>query len=101
MNKFDYIEFMWCDTPGPYNIPLKVSNQTESEILFDIEIDGITHSFPLQRSAIENSIARSCIYETDGTTGIVLFVSVSKNEMAKLYSKISAVMKSEDNRFFL
>jgi hypothetical protein len=101
MNGPNYIEFMGSGTPGPYNIPLKVSSWGEEEVLFDIDIDGITHSFPLKRSHIENSIMRNSISE-DGSPGdSVLYVSISNKEMANIYGKISSVIKVEKNDFIL
>lgn len=104
MNIPDYIEFIGLGTPGPYNIPLKVSSWGEDELLFDIEIDGITHSFPLKKKHIENSVMRNSIDAEDGTLGQpknILFVSISNEEMARIYAKISSVIKAEKNDFIL
>lgn len=97
MNNPSYIEFVRTETPGPYGIPLKISSWGEDEIMFDIEIDGITHSFPLKRKNIEQSVI-SFSEETEDTT---LIACLSVNEMASLYGKISAVVKSEKNQFIL
>lgn len=94
---FQYLEFIRTDTPGPYGIPLKISNWGKDEILFDIDIDGVTHSFPLKKEHIENSIAAPL---PNGENN-VLYVSISIKEMAKLYSKISSVIKVEKNEFML
>lgn len=94
---FEYVEFLRTDTPGPYGIPLKISNWGKDEILFDIDIDGVTHSFPLKHKHIENSVG-SNVDEHDGK---LLYVSVSIDEMAKIYSKISSIIKVEKNDFML
>ena len=101
MNIPDYIEFIWLETPGPYNLPLKVSSWGEDELLFDIEIDGITHSFPLKKKHIENSVMRNSIDLEDGQLRNILFVSISNKEMARIYTKISSVIKAEKNNFIL
>lgn len=97
----DYIEFIGSGTPGPYNIPLKVSSWGEDEILFDIDIDGITHSFPLKRKHIENSILRNALDINNDQTTSILFVSISNKEMANIYGKIASVIKVEKNDFIL
>lgn len=97
MKNPSYIEFVRTETPGPYGIPLKISSWKDDEILFDIEIDGITHSFPLKRKSIEQSVT-SFSEDSEDTT---LIVCLSVDEMASLYGKISAVVKSEKNQFIL
>lgn len=101
MNIPDYIEFIGLGTPGPYNIPLKVSSWEEEEILFDIDIDGITHRFPLKRKHIENSIMENSIDPENGQSRSVLFISISNKEMARIYGKIASVIKAEKNDFIL
>jgi hypothetical protein len=101
MNAPDYIEFLGSGTPGPYNIPLKVSSWEENEILFDIDIDGIIHSFPLKTKHIENSIMRNSTSDDGDPGGSVLYVSISNKEMANIYGKISSIIKVEKNDFML
>ncbi len=94
MNKMRQIEFIRTSTPGPYGIPLNVVDQNENEILFEIEIDGIIHSFSVKMSDVMNTIAAP--EQSD-----LFFIEISPDAMAKLYSKISAVVKSEKNQFIL
>lgn len=94
MKKANYIEFMRTSTPGPYGIPLKVIEQNEKEILFEIEIDGIVHGFPVKMTDVTNSIASPLDED-------LLFVEIEPAAMSKLYGKISAVVKSDSNPFIL
>lgn len=97
MKNPSYIEFVRTETPGPYGIPLKISSWGEKEILFDIDIDGITHSFPLKRDKIVDSMTSF----SDDTEETTLVACLSIDDMARLYSKISAVVKSEKNQFII
>jgi hypothetical protein len=94
MNKMSYVEFIRTSTPGPYGIPLKVVEQDEKVILFEIEIDDVRHSFSIGTNDILNNIASP---EQDG----LYLLEISPESMAKLYSKISNVVKSEKNQFIL
>ena len=79
MKKPTYIEFMRTSVPGPYGIPLKVIEQSDEEILIEIEIDDIA-------SPIDEDL---------------LFVEITPDAMSKLYGKISSVVKSEANPYIL
>lgn len=94
MSKMQYIEFIRTSTPGPYGIPLKVVEQSEKEILFEIEIDNIIHSFSVKAEDVLNTI--SSPDQSD-----LCFVEITPDSMAKLYGKITAVVKSEKNQFIL
>jgi hypothetical protein len=94
MTEDKYIEFLRISTPGPYGIPLKVVEDNDNEILFQIEIDDILHTFGIQKSEIVNMISSP---DQENLT----YLDVSIKSMAKLYSKISAVVHSEKNQFIL
>jgi len=94
MKQETYIEFLKTSTPGPYGIPLKVIEENEKEILFQIEIDNVFHTFGIKKSDIINFI--SSPDQQDLT-----YLDVSVESMARLYSKISAVVTSEKNQFIL
>ena len=94
MNNINYIEFIRTSTPGPYGIPLKVVDNNESEILFEIEIDDTIHSFSIKREDVISGIVSPDQRD-------LMFVEIGVESMSKLYGKISAVIKSEKNQFML
>lgn len=94
MNKMKKIEFVRTSTPGPYGIPLDVVDQNDREILFEIEIDGVTHTFSIDTK----DVAYTMFSPEDSD---LWFVEIGPDAMARLYGKIAAVMKSEKNVFIL
>jgi hypothetical protein len=94
MNKPNYIEFMRTSTPGPYGIPIKVVEQNENEMLIEIEIDDVIHVFPVKMEDVVSSI-------TSPMEENLCFVDIKPDAMSKLYGKISAVVRSENNQFIL
>lgn len=94
MNKGSYIEFIRTSTPGPYGIPLKTVEQNDKEVLFEIEIDNMIHTFSVKTEDIMNTVASP---ERED----LFLLDITPDAMARLYGKISAVVRSEKNQFIL
>jgi hypothetical protein len=94
MKKGNSIEFIRTSTPGPYGIPLKVVDANDTEILFEVEIDEAIHTFSIKRSDVMNTIASPDMEN-------LFLLDITPDSMARLYGKISAVVRSEKNQFIL
>lgn len=93
MNNYNNIQFIKTTTPGPYDVPLKIVKEKPETISFEIEIDDAIHIFEVAKKEIVTSFPSE---DLD-----TLLLEISGSAMSSLYSKICAVMKSEENRFIL
>lgn len=93
MNNYNNIQFIKTTTPGPYDVPLKIVKDKPEGISFEIEIDDAIHIFEVNKKEIISSFPSENLD--------TLLLEISTAAMSTLYSKICAVMKSEENKFML